>query len=184
MRIFFAAEPLGFYDTEIHGEPTILIADPAWVRPTKLIPDPAWEQPSDNAAAEPPMIEVPDTEAEVPLVPVRNPACGIPESAVEVSASRYAELRAAISAGKILQAQEDGTPVVVDPPPPTLDEIAAIATAKRDALLQQSDALVLRAMESGSPVPSALIQYRTDLRDLPTQPGWPTVVDWPEVPAL
>jgi len=63
MTLYFAGNPSRFYDTVVHGERTILIPDPDWVRPTKRVPDPAWERPTRLVPDEswtPPLVDVPD----------------------------------------------------------------------------------------------------------------------------
>lgn len=54
--------------------------------------------------------------------------------------------------------------------------------AKRDQLLAECDWVVIRAQETGEPVPQAWRDYRQALRDVPDQPGFPDTVTWPEAP--
>lgn len=53
---------------------------------------------------------------------------------------------------------------------------------ERDTLLWQSDWVVVRAYESGEPVPAEWLSYRQALRDITTQEGFPYSVVWPVSP--
>jgi hypothetical protein len=53
---------------------------------------------------------------------------------------------------------------------------------ERDARLQNSDWVVLRAADRGEPVPPEWLAYRQALRDITEQPGFPQDVVWPEPP--
>lgn len=54
--------------------------------------------------------------------------------------------------------------------------------AERDQLLVASDWVVMRAIETGTPVPPPWLAYRAALRDLPEQPGFPDSITWPTPP--
>lgn len=127
MTIFYHAATSGFYDTRVHGERTLLVADPAWQAPLIRIADPDWRQPDDDPQAQPLLIEVPDPQAQPPLIQVVNPDCCLPPIAelVELSQAQYTELFEAQSLGKIIAPGEDGRPVIVEPPPLTWAQITA-----------------------------------------------------------
>lgn len=55
--------------------------------------------------------------------------------------------------------------------------------SKRDMLLNQSDWVVVRAIDQGTPIPTDWQTYRQALRDISTQSGYPTNVVWPVAPA-
>lgn len=57
----------------------------------------------------------------------------IPEDVVEITAEQHAELLEGQSQGKLIQADAKGRPVLVDPPPPTAEQIIA----QYDAAVQQ-----------------------------------------------
>lgn len=57
----------------------------------------------------------------------------IPADAIEITAAYHAELLTEQSAGRRIQADANGYPVAVDPPPPTLAEAQAAALAAIDA---------------------------------------------------
>ena len=56
----------------------------------------------------------------------------IPPDAVEITANEHADLLAAQSTGKVIQADQNGKPVAVDPPKPTADDIWPRIKAERD----------------------------------------------------
>lgn len=68
-------------------------------------------------------------------------------------------------------------------PAPALDEQEQAVRAERDALLNETDYIVIRCAEAGEPVPEAWKAYRQAMRDVPEQPDFPDVVNWPEKPA-
>lgn len=59
-------------------------------------------------------------------------------------------------------------------------DLPAAIRLRRDKLLQETDWVVLRALESGKPS-SEWTAYRQILRDLPQHPDFP-LVDFPEMP--
>jgi hypothetical protein len=52
----------------------------------------------------------------------------------------------------------------------------------RGKLLTESDWVVTKSVELGTPIPDEWLQYRQALRDLPTQPGFPHMVQFPKSP--
>lgn len=64
------------------------------------------------------------------------------------------------------------------PVPPTADDVRA----ERDAKLSACDWIVIRAQETGQPVPQEWADYRQALRDVPEQPGFPEDIEWPAEP--
>ena len=63
-----------------------------------------------------------------------------------------------------------------------LDHAARAARARRDQLLSETDWLVIRAADTGVPVPEPWRQYRQALRDITAQAGFPLDVAWPAPP--
>jgi len=53
---------------------------------------------------------------------------------------------------------------------------------ERDKLLSDSDWVVISSLEKGKPVPQDWVDYRQDLRDIPSQQGFPYDVIWPVKP--
>lgn len=71
---------------------------------------------------------------------------------------------------------------IVAVPEPTTEEIAAQVRAKRDALLAETDFLMMPDYPLGEEDATALKTYRQGLRDVPTQEGFPTEITWPDFP--
>jgi hypothetical protein len=55
--------------------------------------------------------------------------------------------------------------------------------AKRKQLLQDTDWLVIRAMDTGTQIAANWQTYRQALRDITQQPGYPFTVNWPQPPS-
>lgn len=72
---------------------------------------------------------------------------------------------------------------IVAVPEPTTEEIAAQVRAKRDALLAETDFLMMPDYPLGEEDATALKAYRQELRDVATQEGFPTEITWPDFPA-
>ncbi|URG13019.1 putative tail fiber assembly protein [Stenotrophomonas phage B2] len=69
--------------------------------------------------------------------------------------------------------------------PSDLDRQAVRVRIERDRLLVESDGFVARALESGdADLLAAVKAYREDLRNIPTSPGFPDNVTWPEKPTF
>lgn len=66
--------------------------------------------------------------------------------------------------------------------PPMTAELEAVVRAQRAPLLTGADIAILKAEDAGQDT-AALRQYRQALRDITAQPGFPTAVTWPPVPA-
>lgn len=67
-------------------------------------------------------------------------------------------------------------------PQPTEEQLAAEIRRKRDRLLTESDWVVVKAYESGTPVPEPWVEYREKLRQITSQPHFPRYVEWPTSP--
>jgi len=57
-----------------------------------------------------------------------------------------------------------------------------LAIATRDALLSQTDWIVIRAVDQGTSIPTDWQAYRQALRDITNQSGYPTNIVWPVAP--
>jgi hypothetical protein len=66
--------------------------------------------------------------------------------------------------------------------PPMTAELEAVVRAQRAPLLTGADIAILKAEDAGQDT-AALRHYRQALRDITAQPGFPTAVTWPPVPA-
>lgn len=65
---------------------------------------------------------------------------------------------------------------------PTNEELEADARAKRDALLAETDFLLMPDYPINAETLEAVKTYRQALRDLPEQEEFPSVIEWPEKP--
>ena len=110
---------------------------------------------------------------------------------IEIDEDQYTAALAGMAAGKYVKI--DGGFSVVDPPaaeepndheakPPTDDDLASIARARRDGLLFASDWIVTRSLETDDAIPPEWLSYRQALRDVPQQDGFPESIAWPELP--
>jgi len=54
---------------------------------------------------------------------------------------------------------------------------------QRKQLLQDTDWLVIRAMDTGTQIAANWQTYRQALRDITQQPGYPFTVNWPQPPS-
>lgn len=107
---------------------------------------------------------------------------------VEITTEEHAALLQGQSEGKVIAADENGYPVLQDPPQPTADQMAETARAERDRLMdsvrwrieRHRDELALGSAPTEPLEP--LLQCAQDLRDVPQQVGFPTDIIWPEIP--
>lgn len=111
----------------------------------------------------------------------------IPADAVEITPEQHAALLQGQSEGKVIAADENGYPILQDPPQPTPEQLAATARAKRDRLIESvrwrierhNDELEL-GIEPTEPL-EPLLQYTQALRDIPQQAGFPNDIIWPDI---
>lgn len=81
----------------------------------------------------------------------------------------------------IKQAGETLPDGALDAPPPASEgELASRARARRDALITETDYLLMRDYPISAGQLVTLQTYRQALRDLPLQPGFPQHIDWPQ----
>lgn len=114
----------------------------------------------------------------------------IPADAVEITPEQHDSLLQGQSEGRLITADENGYPILVDPPAPTAEQLSAKARADRDTKLTATTWLVERhreEQETGTTTLTAqeyadLLAYRQALRDVPQQDGFPETIDWPVAP--
>jgi len=108
----------------------------------------------------------------------------IPAGAVAIDDEHHVELLEGQSAGKRMKLDDKGMPLLVDPAPQTVDELAASMRVQRNAALAESDWLVSRHQDESLFAASTTLTkaqaaslgaYRKALRDLPASEGFPSV---------
>jgi hypothetical protein len=106
------------------------------------------------------------------------------ENSVEITDEYWQELLNGQSNGKQITSDENGYPILVDPPLPTQEELVNKARAKRDTLLREVvDAMnPMRWEVLTEQQKDAWRAYRQALLDVPQQEGFPSNTVWPEVP--
>lgn len=106
-----------------------------------------------------------------------------PSDGVEVSEAIFLEFGIGIPPeGKVRGVDADGLPVWVDAPQPSDEELAMAARQQRDALLRDSDWTQLGDVPEETKARWTV--YRTALREIGQQEGFPRGIVWPEWPAI
>ncbi|WP_338001200.1 phage tail protein [Pseudomonas brassicae] len=116
----------------------------------------------------------------------------MPSDAVEIDVSRFLTVIAEPAPGKVRCHDEQGLPVLIDPPPATADELVAYERAWRDAVISSTEWSVTRHRDEQymqliiTLLPeqfAELLQYRQALRDWPQSDLFPAVEHRPTPPA-
>lgn len=105
----------------------------------------------------------------------------VPPDAVAVTPEDRRLLLEGESKGRIITCDKNGYPMLADAPTPTTEELAAIARGKRDTLIAETDYLVMPDYPQDVASLTAIKEYRQALRDVPVQPGFPEVIQWPNL---
>jgi len=105
------------------------------------------------------------------------------EGSVEITDEYWDELLLEQSKGKEIVTNGEGFPEAIEYIPP-LEEQEMMARLKRDELLRKNvDSLNLIRWELlTEEQKQAWIDYRQALLDVPQQEGFPTKINWPEIP--
>ena len=115
----------------------------------------------------------------------------IPDDVIEYSAEERDALLALVSHGRRIVAGPDGYPMLIDPPPLTPEEAAAIERVWRDIKLAATDGVVTRhrdELEEGIATTLTVEQYtelqvyRRDLRNWPEAGEFPLIEHRPPAP--
>lgn len=104
------------------------------------------------------------------------------EDWIEYPDDKHAALFAAVNSSptlKVIGVGSDGLPEVQDPSY-TETELAQMARAKRDILLAKTDHLVMPDYPIEQDKLAEVKVARQQLRDIPEQKDFPTVIAWPE----
>lgn len=124
----------------------------------------------------------------------------IPADSVEISDGEHRALLTAQEQGKIIQPDENGRPVAVDPPaplPPTDEELSAQARRERDRLMREVyDPAIMQTLrdhrsavaagEDTAAIDARIMAwdaFATALCDLTLQADFPHNITWPEAPS-
>lgn len=106
----------------------------------------------------------------------------IPSDAVRITTDQHLAALNGQSTGKVITSDATGRPVLIDPPSPTTEQLAAAARTKRDGLITATDYMLM----PDYPISPALLEqvktYRQALRDIPLQTGFPSDIIWPVIP--
>jgi hypothetical protein len=105
----------------------------------------------------------------------------VPADGVEITEAQHQALMAAQRVGQVIQADANGNPVAVDPPPPTADQQAMLLKLQAQAALGTSDRVAIRCAKAGVPYPPEWQAYDETLRavvagtatGLPERPAYP-----------
>lgn len=71
----------------------------------------------------------------------------------------------AISEGKLISGDKYGNPILVDPPPPTDEEVKQRRLNELESYLSQTDWYAIRFADAGEPIPEGIKQKRQEARD-------------------
>jgi len=89
----------------------------------------------------------------------------IPADAVEITAAEHAALLEGQSQGKVIVADENGYPILVDPPAPTEEELQVVKNQEARAYLASTDWYVIRHQETGVAIPEEIAIKRQEARE-------------------
>lgn len=115
----------------------------------------------------------------------------MPDDVVEISPEFHTELLAGQSEGKVITWNGDGLPVLVDPPPPSVEDLATVERVWRDQRLSETDGVVTRhrdELEEGMETTLSATQYtelqayRRLLRNWPEAGEFPLIEHRPSAP--
>lgn len=115
-----------------------------------------------------------------------------PIDLVEITAAQHLALVNGQAGGLWLAADVDGNPILIEPPPPSPESLAAIERVWRDGLLSDTDGIVSRhrdELEEGPETTLTAAQYaelqvyRRQLRDWPQGDEFPLADHRPVAPS-
>lgn len=115
---------------------------------------------------------------------VFSPAPDGATNIVEITDEQHSMLLAGQGAGKRMAVDINNSPVLLDPLPPSREQVATQKRALRDTALGATDWLVARHQDekligNGTTITAdqfaALLKYRQALRDISNAEGWPNI---------
>jgi hypothetical protein len=87
-----------------------------------------------------------------------------PSDLVEITDEQYSSLFDGQAQGKIISPDENGFPVLLDPPAPSASELQEIANTQARAFLASTDWYVTRNIETGASIPTEITTQRQQAR--------------------
>lgn len=106
----------------------------------------------------------------------------LPSDAIEITSAEHTLLLVGQAGGRRISAGSDGRPVLSAQIPATTVERSAQVRRKRDALILETDYLLMPDYPATPTRLTAIKIYRQALRDVPAQGGFPQTVNWPVKP--
>lgn len=88
----------------------------------------------------------------------------IPVDAVVISQEKHRELMLGQIDGMVITSDANGNPILVEPAPPSPEEIQRQTNFKARAYLAETDWYVVRFSETGEPIPEDIKQLRAEAR--------------------
>lgn len=107
----------------------------------------------------------------------------LPDDARPIEPTTHAALLDAQAGGKCIAANDNGDPIVIDPPALPAGELLAAMRRRRDQLLTASDYTQLPDAPLDDAARLAWRSYRQQLRDLPGAALDLSAIEWPLPPA-
>lgn len=89
----------------------------------------------------------------------------IPADAVEITADEHRTLLEGQSQGKLIQSDENGYPLLADPPAPTEEALQVVKNQEARAYLTSTDWYVIRHQETGVAIPEEIAIKRQEARE-------------------
>lgn len=88
------------------------------------------------------------------------------ENCIEVDSTEHLSIvEEANSTGKLIKGDENGNPILVDPPEPSDYEKAQQRISELESFLQETDWYAIRYADTGEAIPVAIKNNRQDARD-------------------
>lgn len=88
------------------------------------------------------------------------------ESYIEVDDDEHMKIiEKANNEGKLISGDKDGNPILVDPQPPTDEEVKQRRLNELESYLSQTDWYAIRFADAGEPIPEGIKQKRQEARD-------------------
>ncbi|MBJ8823618.1 tail fiber assembly protein [Citrobacter europaeus] len=116
----------------------------------------------------------------------------IPDDVVEITDETWIELLNGQAEGKIITGDENGYPVLIDPPPPSYEELVQMAENERRRLLAHADAVMLdwrtelmlgEISDANKAKLSAWIAYKNEVKAVDVTID-PAHVKWSTIPEV